>query len=313
MPSVRRASVSPLRRSGLLAALLVCATAAHSASPADGQGRFDAGRIGWTSLEFAASRLWLSAEAKLSARTLVREAVATRLIAPGEGTPVVAPGQLIEVGYGARGMGRASDTILWLDPANGAAVQRSQLDSGSRSRHRVYRYTDVGAWHETHWPADAREVKLPPEQWTEQSAGLRPYPAAANGLAISDPTALLWLIGAADLVEAGDRLELHTFSRRHVHRVTVVLSGTAPARVDYAERASRRERRRTGEVQALRLVIRGQPLVAEGSDDEAFELLGLQGDIELLLDPASRAPLALGGKAKIVGQVVFRLRRATLR
>ena len=45
----------------------------------------------------------------------------------------------------------------------------------------------------------------------------------------------------------------------------------------------------------------------------SFELLGLQGDLELLLEPVARIPVQLSGTVKIAGQVTIRLQEATLR
>ena len=42
-------------------------------------------------------------------------------------------------------------------------------------------------------------------------------------------------------------------------------------------------------------------------EDDDLELLGLHGRLELLLDPATRAPLELSGDVKIVGTVTLRL------
>lgn len=301
-------------RAGLVLCVAVTwLAAALSAAAAESSAPIDPARVGWTNLEFSASKLWLSAQASLGVTRRLRDIIAARLVNPLAGNPVPPPPEVLEITYGARGMGRLSDTTLWLDPASTAAVQRMQLDGGSRKRQRVYRYTDIGAWHETRWPADRREAELPPENWTERTSGLRAYPPAAAGLAITDATALLYLVAAADLRKAGDRSEFFTFSRRRVHRVAVTVSGKVETRADYEESTAGSQRRRQGRIEALRLVIRGSPLHEAGGENEQFELLGLQGDIELLLEPASRAPLELRGRARMIGEVTFHLRHARLR
>jgi hypothetical protein len=298
--------------SALSVALLLLNAGLASADPG-GASRYDPQRVGWARLEFAASKLWLSAQASIATTARHHDEIAGRLIPSGAGQPVPAPEQVVELTYSASGMGRQSRTTLWLDGASGAAIQRTQVDTGSRQRHRIYRYTDAGAWHRTERPANARERKLPAEQWTERSEGFRSYPPEAKGLIITEPAALLWLISAVELTRSGDQVQLFTFSRRQVHRVSVRVAGTKAARVDYRESTGNGARQRTGEIEVLQLLIRGQPLQAETDEDDEFELLGLQGDIELLLEPAARVPLALSGRAKIVGQVVFRLHEATLR
>ena len=60
------------------------------------------------------------------------------------------------------------------------------------------------------------------------------------------------------------------------------------------------------------LVLR--PLAPEGESDKGeFKLLGLEGDIDLFLEPETRAPLRVDGKIKIVGGVRLRLQRAILK
>lgn len=298
----------------MFAGLLIgpCAQPVVAGTPAS-IGRFDAQRVGWKQLEFTAQKLFLSAIATLSADRRERDSIAAQIIPPGAGKPVAVPAMLTEIRYGASGMGRSAETTLWFDMANGAAVQRMQLDAGERRRHRIYRYTDIGAWHQTRWPANNRERALPPEQWTDRSEGLRGYPPTAAGLAITDPAALLWLIAASDLEKAGQAMELYTFSRRRVHRVSVEALGVTQAAVEFEMQDGRGAWQRRGKTPALRLRVRGEPLQPGEDSDDEFELLGLQGDIELLLDPASRSPLALSGKAKIIGQVTFQLRKALMR
>lgn len=310
-PADQQASLRLFVIAALLLGLSVHAAAATP--PAGHTGRFDPQRVGWTRLEFGAKKLFLSAEARMSASLRERDSIAGEIVAPGAGKPVATPAMVAEIRYSASGMGRNSETTLWLDVTNGAALQRIQLDGGARTRHRVYRYTDVGAWHQTRWPASEQEIDRPPDQWTERSEGLRAYPPTAAGLSITDPAALLWLIAASDLARPGDRLELHTFSRRRVHRVSVEVLSPTQASIEFEAHDGRGVWQRRGKMSTLRLRIRGEPLQQEQGGDDEFELLGLQGDIDLLLDPASRAPLALSGKAKIVGQVTFQLRKAVLR
>lgn len=303
-------SISP----GIALLLGLLAGPAEAAAAGDDTAAvFVPGRVGWTALEFSASKFLMSAKARVEVRTRPATEIAADWLTPGSGCALAPGDQVLEMAYGASGAGRDSTTTLWLDPTSGAALQRTQRSDGSRPRHRVYRYTDSGAWHRTHWPASAAEEKLPPDQWTERSEGLRPYPAEAAGRVITEPTALVWLVAAADLSRPGETLEILSFSRRHVHRVLVTVTGTRTVTVDYLESAGGTEQRKKGSVQAVRVLIRGTPLKDEGGEDDEFELLGLRGDIELLLEPRSRVTLALGGKAPVVGQIAMKLQRLTLR
>lgn len=292
----------------LAAAALLVATAA-GATPAP----LDAGKPRWERLDFAASRLLLTASARVDARLLPAAAVAPLLLPTPAGIPVAPAGpEVVEMLYTASGLGLASVTTLYLDPASGAALQRRQVDTSGGERVRVYRFTDAGAYHYTRRPAGREQRKLPPEQWTDLSEGMRPYPAGAAGRPVTEATALLWLVAAGPLGKAGDRMEALTFSRRQVHRVTAEVTGERQVQVDFTETDAGATRRRRGDIGVLVVRVRGAALdPADG--DESFELLGLRGDLELLLEPRQRLPLALRGRIKVLGDVTVELRAAVLR
>lgn len=266
----------------------------------------------WSQLEFVASKFFMTGRAEVELRRLPVAEVAPALLATPEGRPVQPGSEVLELVYRASGFGRESVTTLWADPVSGATLQRTELDSGSRQRWRSYRFTDIGAYHYTRWPATDAEKPLPPDRWTERSQGLRPYSASAVGQAVTEPTMLLWLAAAGDYQHAGDRGEVLAFSRKRVNRVTLEVTGRRALRVDFEERSPSGNRQRKGNVDAIVMRIRGQPIDATGDDDDDFELLGLRGDLELLIDPATRAPLQLSGNVKIAGQVTARLRRARI-
>lgn len=300
----------PNRRPRLRAAagLLLAVLAAQAA----GAQPLDPGRPRWAVLDFAASKLFLSATARVEATTRPAGAVADALRATPEGRPLAPGTEVLEMTLAASGFGRDSLTRLWADPGTGAMLQRIQRDAGSRTRQRLYRFTDVGAYHFTRWPADAREAGLPPEQWSRTSEGMRAWSEAARQQPVTEASVLLWAVGAAALDRPGDRFEALAFSRRQVNRVTIEVTGRRREVVDYVERGPEGSRRRRESAEALVLRLHGAPLEA-GTEDDEFELLGLRGDLEILLDPRTRAPLELRGRVKVAGQVTVRLKAMTLR
>jgi hypothetical protein len=299
-----------------LAARLLCLfpiSALLAGPAAAGDALFDPGRVRWTALEFDASKLLMSARAEVTARIVPAGAVAGQLVTTPAGAALLPAHDVLEMTYRTSGLGRASTATLWANPGTGAMLQQVTLDTSGRLRERTYRFTDIGAYHYTRRPAERREEALPPATWTELSEGMRTYPEDVGGQPVTAPTVLLWLAAAADLSRRGDQLEVMAFSRRHVNRVTIEVTGTRTVSVDFTEqRAAEEPRRRRGNMQAIALRINGSPTDAT-AEDEPFELLGLQGDLELLLDPATRAPLQLRGRVRIAGDVTVRLRKATLR
>jgi hypothetical protein len=295
-----------------LLTLLALAPSALAAGPAT-QSAFDPERPRWVIVDLSASKLLMTARARVESRILPADRISAPLLGTPSGAPVMPGAEVLEMTYAASGFGRESLTTLLADPASGGALQRVQLDGGSRQRQRTYRFTDVGAYHYTRWPATSAEESLPAARWTKREEGMRPYGPGGVGQPVTEATALLWLAAAARLDVAGDRIEVLTFSRRHVNRVVVEVTGRRSVRVDFEELSPAGARQRSGKTDALVLRLRGAPLEPAPGEEDDFELLGLHGDLELLLDPRTRAPLELHGRVKIAGQVTVRLRRAVLR
>jgi len=303
--SILTPASSPL----LPVALLALSALAPGTALAGAAGEvLDPARVGWSEIRMTASKLFLTAEARLTLRTVAGTAVQPDLLAVPTGpfTPLLPGAEVLEVLYDARGAGRVSRLTLLMDPRSGAAFQRTQHDQQGKQRFRTYRFGTEGAYHRTFWPADASEKSLPPARWTETSEGLRAYPEPPGRRPVVEPTGLLYAVAAAALDEPGDTVDLLIFRRRDTQVVRVEVLPPREVSVQYDELWAKGAVQRTGQVRPLRLALQGLPV--PGADpDEEMELLGLRGRLELLLDPATRAPLQLSGNVKIVGTVTFRL------
>jgi hypothetical protein len=292
------------------ATTLMLVLLAWQSAPAGAAPALDASRVGWSEVRLGGSRLFLTADATLAWSIRPGTEVAARLRTPPGLVPIMPGDDVVELSYEGSAAGRRTRAVLLMDPVSGAALQRDQDDLSGRLRHRVYRFTTTAAWHWTRWPARGEE-RLPNDQWTNASAGPRPYGEVPDG-PVLEPTGLIYAVAAAPLLRPGDRADFLVFQRRVLQRVEVRVAGTRPIAVDYQDLTSGTAVRGPARVDALRLVISGDPDTA-GSDDE-LELLGLRGALELDLDPATRAPLQLSGNVAIIGAVTLRarsLRRAT--
>ncbi len=270
--------------------------------------------VGWSAVELSASKFFLSATAAITLRERALPEVEALLLTPPAGRPVAPGPTVMEMSYDATLTGQHSVMTLLLDPLNGAALQKVVEDSGRRQRERRWRFTDIGAYHWTRRPANAKEGAQPPATWSDRSEGQRDYPGRLSGTAVTDPTGLIYALAAAPLRATGDRYEIIEFSRRHLHRVSAEVTGTFSVPVDYRERRGGSVTVRKTKLPALRIHLRGEAWPGgAGQDDEPFELLGLSGGIDIALDPVTRVPLQLSGAAPYVGQVTFRLKAATLR
>ena len=292
-------------RSILLLVLLALAPAAADA----GDPALDPARVGWSEIRMTASKFFLTAESRLALRTLPAETVIPDLlvVADEQFTPLVPGTDVLELVYDTWGAGRKSRLTLLMDPGSGAAIQRVQHDQASKPRFRTYRFGIEGAYHRTFWPATASEKLLQPKEWTRTSEGLRAYPVSPGKQPVIEPTGLLYAIAAAALNKPGDTADMLVFRRRDTRTVRITVLPSREVSVRYDEAWPTGTVQRSGKIVALRLSLRGMPAAGGNPDDDGLELLGLRGQLELLLDPATRAPLQLSGDVRILGKVTLRL------
>ena len=278
-----------------------------SATPA---ATYDPEAVAWSRLELEATKFFLTARSAVElAGRPSREAVA-ELLVPTQGHGLAPRGtESFRVDLHTRILNRDSRVRFWFDPGDARALQRSSYDrSKKRSRHRTYRYTRDGVFRRTLNPADG-EVDRPYASWSRVDEHFVPLPAA--GSAVTEAAALLYLIPAGDFRAPGDRQRVRVFTRGKVREVDVAAAGKERIRVSYAEVSDAGERRVEGEVEALRVAVR--PLAAAGEDKDDFKLLGLEGDIDIFLEPRTRALLLVRGKVDLAGTVHLRLKRAMMR
>ncbi len=274
---------------------------------------FDPARVGWSEIRMSGSKLFITADARLTLRRVAGASLRPDLLAVSDErfTPLQPGTDVLELLYETRAIGRRSRLTLWMDPLSGAALQRTQHDRDGKLRLRTYRFGTAGAYQRTFWPATPSEKSLPPERWTKTSEGLRAYPVDPGQQPVVEPTGLLYAISAAALNQPGDTLDVLVFRRRDTQTVRIEVQSPREVTVRYDELPTPGTGQvvvqRTGKVQALRLSLQGLPVPGGAPEDDDLELLGLRGRLELLLEPATRAPLQLSGNVKVVGAVTLRL------
>ncbi len=280
------------------------------AEPAiNSEWQLDPGRVGWTHIGLKATKFFLTASTEV--RVSVAETPCMAFLSPDQGTPVLAGPDTAVLTIDSEGLGIRSTATLWMDAQSGAALQYSVLDQGRRHRQRSYRYTDTGAFHWTRHP-DRGEEDAAAETWSKTESGMRDYPPTASGERIIDPIGLLYIISASDMSQPGDTIELVVYARRRIARLTI----TADRFVSFDDAIKGNDFARTltaGRHPKEALLFRLTPRAMSANDDMEFDFLGLSRDIEILLDPNTRLPLRISGKARIVGKLSIELQAATLK
>ena len=84
--------------------------------------------------------------------------------------------------------------------------------------------------------------------------------------------------------------------------MSLVSGGTEPVSVSYEWRRGGQRGSESGKPELLRVGIEAE-LIEADEPDAAFDLLGLEGDIRLHIDPVSGAPLQLSGRDARLGKL----------
>lgn len=200
----------------------------------------------------------------------------------------------------------------WFLDDNGAGLQRIRFKPGQDGSYKLYRYTRDGVYRERAEPASRSEAEGPPQDWTHVRRSFYSFRTSGQTCTtIADPYALLYLIAKADL-DQPFRQALCMFNKKTLYRVGLRTTGTARLAVQYTEHKQGVSHNREKTVSAVRVVVSVTPLELENHDREAFEFLGLEGGLALLIDPASGIPLQIRGDVPGTGGMEFNLTEVTL-
>ncbi|MGD1148020.1 MAG: hypothetical protein ABR961_08735 [Thermoanaerobaculaceae bacterium] len=274
---------------GFLLAILPAAVLAGEASP-ERRGSV----VGWKELRFVAHKTGISATIDL------------RLDRESDG---LTDGILLE--STTHLPGRTFVAHERVDAVTARARQIVDTETGVKHHRKTYTLGLRGFRLEFLEPASLSEMMQPPERWTKRTDSVSLFPQALPpGSTVTGPAGLLYAISAANLAAPGDSMTIHVLVQTHVERVTVRVEGTEPADVTFEQSQGGEARPVREQVTALRLVARSQPV--ESDTASAFRIFGLEGDVEILWDPAQRLPLEISGHVKVIGQVTVRLASVTL-
>ena len=293
---------------GLALALvaMACAPALQAQSEV---GKSVPTEIGWNTLSFRASRMGVRADSEIRMAIVPASEVAAQLIAPTQGTALgIDRETVVQIAIDSTVRGRESNMILTIDPETGGAFQRSNLAERKRETlYRTYRYLEDGVYIRRQLgPADGEGD---PSDFPVTNARIIDYPPELVGQAVTDASALFYLLLAGDFQELGDTLTFYNFERDGMSEVVLTAAERTEVDVDYTEVSSAGERRVRESRSVIRLTVSGSTV---GEGDDAFEFLGLRGNIEIFADPELRAPVAVRGRVPRAGNTTVRVRRIEL-
>lgn len=288
-----------MSRAAAGAALFLASVATGFADPA-----FEHDRAQWSNARLKATKLFKSMHVEIGISEPDNATVEAELITHDHRKLLAPSFPVIGLSYTTDGLGRHSDIDLLVEPATGQVLQRISHETGKRNKYRVYRFARNGTLRRTRRPNPGEEP-AGPDGWSDRSEQYFKSPVEVRGQPLTEPGTLIYLISTSDLERPSDRFEMTAFSTSDetIYRIEAVVLD--PETIDYDYELADGTNR-LGRTEAIRVAIRGKPLA--GGDDGDLTLLGMK-DVELMLDPATRAPLELTGKVAVFGRISFALKR----
>ena len=272
--------------------------------------------IAWTELRYAAHKLFLSASTTIQTAWVPAAELATLLRRPEKGRAVAVPADgAVAVSLTSElPFGRDERVTLWLDPASGAALGGEKTTLGGSAYHKFMRFTEGGLYTWRSSPRNAREAARGPEDWTDRSRDLvEPAVQPPQGVAVTDPYALLFLVSAARLDRKDSSLRLVLLSGDRYVEIALAGGGLSYQRQSFQESWPGGARRRVGNV--LVRTVRGTARAvgaAETTNDVDLGFLGMRGALTLFVEVGTGIPVAFSGRAEYIGNLTVRLTRAVL-
>ena len=199
------------------------------------------------------------------------------------------------------------------DPVTGATRGHERFSRGKEQRYKRHRFDDSGksgkAITRERYEPGPEAAPSPVDGWKLVSRRSLPYPRLPMGTVLASPYTLLALAEQA-LDLPGRTLQVYVFTDLNTYLVELSAAAEESVAVDYNITGSKQPER--GEADAIMIKISAEPW-GKLADKPDFNLLGLTGNINLLLDKQTRLPLELRGRAPRVGQTVLKLKSASLR
>jgi hypothetical protein len=311
MQSVKRIVLAGIIFLGAMGGFGVSGTAAFSPSNAGGS---EPDRAVWKYLAYRGNHFLGKVKTEVSLADLPAKEARKQLISIPEGNPLetsTAPVMVIDVQSNVDPLFRATDlsgSRAWFSSDNAAALQRIRFRRGNDIWQNTYRFTQSGVYRIRKKPDRADEQQLEPAHWTRIKESFFPYqPVGPESKIVMEPTGLLYLASHLDLRSTTGPRSLYVFDRKQLHEVTVQVNERRRLKVSYIEKGRQKEIQRQGLKDAVRISFKPRALVSQGEQPEQFSFMGLKGDFEIYIDPASRIPVQVSGQIARIGKIHIRL------
>jgi hypothetical protein len=277
-------------------------------------GEPEAGQVLWKHLSYQGKHFLGKIETVVSLAGLPAKEAQRVLMPLPEGNPLQASTthvMVIDVQSAVDPLFGANDLTgsqAWFIPGDATALQRIRFRKGDDIWQNTYRFTQKGVYRLRKKPGRADEKILAPKHWTKIKESFYPYHDKHPGSqAVLEPTGLLYLVSAFDFMKQTAPRNLYVFDRKQLHQVKIHVSGRQRLKVSYLEKTLKKDIRREGLIDAVKISFETRALVPQDEQPEEFSFMGLKGNFEIYIDGATRIPVQVSGQISRIGKVHIRL------
>ena len=202
-------------------------------------------------------------------------------------------------------LGAVTVTDSLLRPATGQGIQR--IVRRQRRDHTNFKASHFGngGIHVLRLRDDAALTEL---DWSEASNSYEAYPAWFTEYArLTDVSALFFLLGSDALQIPGGQLEMPVITDGRLMQLEMRAHEFAAVSAKYVDYSTGTTQRARESRAAVLVSVRARHL-DPGANDDGMTILGMTGDLQLLVDLEWRMPLRISGRAARLGQIELHLR-----
>ncbi|WP_455201401.1 hypothetical protein [Kaarinaea lacus] len=270
----------------------------------------DQRNINYTKLNYEASKLFMSFDTGVSLGKKPVSEVVNDLVMPKDSNALVPEsGSIYTVSTESSFFGKHTIYTMWFDD-NAALLQRlKELRRGEKSNSKLYRFARNGK-HDFRKDYDSEDFKVNLGEVKNWGNSFAAYPVEVeDGQAVSESSALLYLVSLLKLQNPGDEQELMLYSRGQLVNTKLTVAEKTRLKVDFnivsggnSQRVKERDR------SVIKVVVK--PVDSQGNPVKDLKVMGLQGDISMYIDEATRLLLQISGEVKVAGEVDVKLKSA---
>lgn len=191
---------------------------------------------------------------------------------------------------------------------NAAVLQKMKELRGKKNNAKLFRFTQNGKYdfrkdfNDKNYVINLGEVK----NWGNSFGA---YPAAVkNEQVVSESSALLYLVGQLKLQNPGDEANLVLYSSDQLINTKLTVQEKIRLDTDFQIVSKGGKQRFNGQRDVVKIAVKA--VDSQGRPVKDLQVMGLEGDVTMYVDEATRLLLQLSGEVEVAGKVNIKLKQA---